>query len=321
MLARPLLHSISLPAAIPNDAAWTRSPSNPILAAEPGEWDQGAVDGPSVLLISGSWHGWFAGSGPSGTFMGAMDSADGVTWTQHLTGGLSIPVLGGGHGGFGVGVSVYQPNVDYFDGTYFYAYVDDPTGTPNFCLSVARSTDGFTWTDLTRNILSFATGVDQWNTASVLKIGATYHMLVEGHHGTIWETFYATASNPMGPFTIGNGGNPLTSLQIAAGGMYGGPQITLLPDGLIHNYYHAAAASGTLPTNLYTATCSPSDFTTWTLSPHNPILTHSGVGNEVSQLADPCLVRAGSAWRLYYSAVWNQSPFQANLDFATTSSL
>ncbi len=308
----------------PNDATWTRYSGNPVLSGDSGQWNAQAVDGPSVIYLPRTtqpWNGWYAGTGSSGTFMGAMDSSDGNTWTWHLTAGVDVPVLGGSHGG--ITGTIYQPNVDYSDGTYFYAYYHDPNGTPADCLSVATSTDGYSWTVAAQNILAFPSGVSQWAGAAVLKLGSAWYMLVEGAYASIWETFAAkSTSSPTSGWTILNGGNPLSSLQIVSGGMFGGPLLVLTSDGLIRNYYHAAPGTGTLPTNLYAASISQADFEggsdTWTQSATSPILTHSGSGAETSQLADPSLVWDGSQWRMYFAAVSSQSPYTAVLEMATT---
>ena len=256
------------PSGPPDDATWLRATAdNPVLSPDPAEWTNFGVDNPTVILDGATWHGWFAGTGDEGSFMGAMDSTDGRAWEQHLTSGINVPVLGGFHGG--INGTIYQPNVHLFDGT-FYAYYSDPANS--YGLSVATSADGLAWSVAATNILAFASGVDQWNSASIIKIGSTYHMLVEGRHGSIWETYYATSSALTSGWSLGNGGAPLTDLQIAAGGMYGGPNLTLMSDGLVHCFYHAAPGAGALPTNIYAATASTSDLTAWTPSPTSPIV-------------------------------------------------
>lgn len=277
----------------PDDATWLRAVAyNPVLSpAAPELWSYLSVDNPTVLYVNGAWHGWFAGGGNEGAFMGAMDSSNGLAWSRNGGEAENVPVLGGFHGG--INGSIYQPNVHVFDGTY-YAYYNDPANS--YGLSVATSADGLAWS-----------------------VAATYHMLVEGRHGSIWEMYYATSSALTSGWSLGNGGAPLTDLQIAVGGMYGGPNLTVMSDGLVHCYYHACPSAGALPTNIYAATATTSDLTNWTPSATSPILTHSGVGFEVEQLADPSVLLVDGIWHMFIGAVEDQSPFTAHLLLATAA--
>lgn len=120
-----------------------------------------------------------------------------------------------------------------------------------------------------------------------------------GKQRHLWEIHLFKSTDGGTTWTAQNSGNPLTSLQIHAGGAYGGPGIyPTQVGGLYQLWYHAVNASGDLPTDIYRAT-SP-DLINWTPITPNPVLTHLGSGFEFDQVADPCVVEVAGTSYLFY---------------------
>lgn len=289
----------------PYDASWSRSGSNPILTPTIA-WEETAVYEPNVIY-DGAWKMWYGG-GWANPGIGYSTSADGITWTKYA----GNPVLG--QGGSGVAGIAVRNDVIKVGATYYCYYAD---ANPLANLKVATSSDGIAWTvqgtALAKNVVGWATG---WANAAVWVEGSTWYMLAEGRSGSIWEIAYATSSDGV-TWALGNGGNQLTTLQVAAGGMYGGPNV--FRDGATyHLWYHAAPGAGDLPTNIYHATST--DRITWTQTAPNPVLTYAGSGFEVDQVADASvLVVSGTAY-LFYDGV-NNAASQARIGVATATAL
>jgi hypothetical protein len=278
------------PLSPPTDASWTRSGANPILSptGREGAW----ILEPTVLYESGTFKmiyttnngNW---SSPAMQF-GYATSRDGGSWTKYG----ANPIFGMGVGG--ESGTVNQPELLKLGSTYYLYY----TGQPGARRNVATSTDLVTWSIAATNILALPGSVTSWNNSTVVSDSGTLKMLVEGYTGSVWEVFYATSSDAL-HWTIGNGGHPLTTLQIAPGGMYGGPFLwPVRVGGLWQLWYHASPVAGQLPTNIYHAT-SP-DLTTWTKTTPSPVLTHAGSGIELDQVADPSIVIAGTTAYMFY---------------------
>ena len=277
------------PALPPSDDSWSRSVPNPIMS--PTGWEGDWILEPSVIYEGGTFKMIYVGA--SGTpwtasQFGYATSSDGVSWTRY-----------GGNPVFGLGVGgeagpVFQPNLVKVGSSYWLYY-----RSPTQYLCIATSTNLTTWTVAHTNIITNPDGQTQWNNTSiVIDDGGTWHMLAEGFKSPIYKTYYWTSSDGIS-WTAGNGGAPLTSLQVASGGMYGGPFLWPVPvGGLWHLWYHAASGSGLLPTNIYHATSS--DFVNWTQTTPNPVLTHAGSGFEYDQVADPSIVVVGNTAYLFY---------------------
>lgn len=280
------------PAYPPFDASWTRSPSNPILSPSVA-WEETAVYEPNVIYDSG-WKMWYGG-GWGNPAIGYATSSDGITWTKYA----SNPVLG--QGGSGIAGPALRNTVLKVGATYYLYYADaNPLGN----IKVATSADGIAWTvqgtALANNAATWATGFQ--NTAVTILNGVWY-MLVDGYNGTTFELAYATSADGL-TFTLGNSGNQISSLQVAAGGTYGSPELLRL-GGVWHAWYLAVNGTGNLPTDIYHATSS--NLVAWTRSPTGPVLTHTGISPEVDQVADPDVIVQSSVAYLYYAAMDNAS--------------
>lgn len=119
------------------------------------------------------------------------------------------------------------------------------------------------------------------NSAVTKGPGGLYFMLVEGESmaGSYWEMCVATATSPAGPFEFLAG--PLTTLQVAANGTYGGPWLQYVGDYFVV-YYHAAPGAGTVPTYTYSATSQ--DCITWTPGGVNALGLVSPVAKPYTEL-------------------------------------
>lgn len=270
-------------------AMWTRQGAvlSPSVA-----WEDTAIQELCILRDDETWKGWAKG-GWETSAVGYYTSTDGESWTKYA----SNPVIGGGASG--VAGEISQPEVVKVGATFWMFYNLDGDSPGNNAY-VATSTDGIAWT-VQGEYLTSGT-ITQWGNRGVLVKDGTWHQLIEGREGSDeWKIWYATSSNGT-TWSFGNSGNPLTTLQVAASGMYGGP--FLLPTrygGLWQLYYHACPAAGLTPTNVYHSTSS--DFVTW--STPELTLERAGSGDEADQIADPNLHLYNGTWYLWYDAVVN----------------
>lgn len=283
----------------PSGTAWTRSASNPILAASLS-WEETAMQEPFVLLEDGVWKLWYTG-GWTHPGMGYATSLDGITWTRYA----SNPVYG--QGGSGYAYTADCPHIVKVGATYYlFSSGGTTTSAPFTTFKVATSTDGLAWTTQSSSITLPASGTLWGNRVAWIE-GSTWRMLQEVYNGTIWQIYYYTSSDGL-TWSIQNSGNALTTLQVFAGGMYGGPTMAqqgglIIPKraGVYEIWYHAAPGAGVSPTNIYRATSS--NLITWTQT--GAVLTHTGSGDELDQIADPSVNVVGSVAYLHYDAVIN----------------
>lgn len=278
---------------IPEKGRWARQGTVLVAAAT---WEGLGILEPSVLYESSTFKMWYRGGGlhgPTNAF-GYATSSDGLTWTKGTN-----PQFGNGTGG--EASNVICPTVVKVGATYYlyYSRLTDNT------LKVATSSDGLTWT-IQGTTMAKPAGFTYWGNTSVWNEGATWKMLVEAYvtAAALWKIHYATSSDGIA-WTMGNSGNPLTSLSV--GGMYGGPNVQTI-SGVYQCWYHAAT-SGNLPTDLYRAYST--DAINWTVVTPNPLLTHLGSAYEIDQIADPAVVEVGGTSYLFYDADDNTTDIAA----------
>jgi predicted GH43/DUF377 family glycosyl hydrolase len=280
---------------VQEQGAWVRHPDNPIIVPTI-YWENDGIQEPSVLYEGpGDWKmlariGW-AGSAA----IVYLTSTDGVVWDKPL----ANAVLGYGSGG--ESADCFYPM--YLKvGTDYWCYYVAPS--PQGGYHRATSSDGYTFSATTMNI-TLPSGMPYWGNAYVWQEDGAFKGLFEaGTNPTpILRTFLYTSADGIN-WTIGNGGAELADLQIAAGGMTGGPW---LPPGQkrlgrYQLYYHAAPGSGALPTDIYHATST--DLVNWDVVTPNPIITHLGGSTfEKEQAADACVLEVdGTSW-MFYSGV------------------
>ena len=173
--------------------------------------------------------------------------------------------------------------------------------------NIATSADGISWAthaDASVPLPEGGSATLFGNRAAWVEDGA-WVMLQEVGIPSPWQIYIYRSSDGLA-WRLENGGQPGSGLQRHQGGMYGGPSLANVEgvaqprdaDGTYHLWYHAASASGNLPTNVYHATST--DLTSWTASPAGPVLSHGGAAFEYDQVADPsAAVHAGHAF-LYY---------------------
>lgn len=291
--------TLAPPAVPPFDSSWTRYGSNPIMTPAVS-WEETAVQEPMVLYESGAWRMWYTG-GWTHPGTGYATSTDGLTWTKYA----SNPVYG--QGGSGYANTADCPEVTKVGSTYYlFTSGGVTTSNPFTTFRVATSTDGIAWTTQSSSI-AIGSGKTLWGNRTVWIESGTWYMLQESGP-TPWEIYLYTSSDGL-TWSIANSGAPLTTLQVATGGMYGGPGLatdstganTPTFSGTYHAWYHAAPAAGNNPTNIYHATSS--DRITWTRT--GAVLTHTGSGDEADQIADPSIVVVNGTAYLFYDAVIN----------------
>jgi len=207
----------------------------------------------------------------------------------------------------------------YIEGTtayYYYARADDQ----QTYVSTADVSNMLTWTDNPTPVAPAAgnLGSKLAGNSFVVKDGSTYYMFLEASYriadpdNTVssdsypWMTFLATATSPLGPFTVPS--TPLMSLRVNGLGSVSGAWITR-ENGVWGMYLHSEGwgRMGT-PTDIYRAANSNIATDTWTFTNGGrPIYTRAHE-REVDQVADPdiCLGPDGAAY-MFYTAINNMT--------------
>ena len=280
----------------PTDAAsWARAPSNPVLRPTLA-WEGACVCENHVLYDAASAEFVMFYRGGWGTqAVGRATSADGVTWAK-----LAEPVFGAADNNGGE-PWVYREGADLSGELLLYTTNNNP---PHVFIS--SSTDGgLSWTPRNASVPPPPSG-SLFGNRVVWREGAQWLMLQEVMAAGPWQTFLYNSSDGL-DWQVQHDGLPLSSLQLHAGGMYGGPRFAsidgvLTPrwprDGLYHLWMHAANNSGGLPTDIYHAT-SP-DLILWNVT-EGPVVQHEGGSTfEHDQTAGPVPLAVGARALLYY---------------------
>lgn len=276
----------------PTDNSWVRALNNPVLrptlswegscvCENVALWDE--TNREFVLFYRGGW---------SSQAVGRATSPDGLNWTKS-----PLPVYGwpsdGGE------PWIYRETNDLSGTLLLYTTNNHP---PHVFISSSIDS-GMTWTALNSSISPPPSG-SLWGNRIVWKEGSQWLMLHEVLAGP-WQIFLYNSSDGLS-WIVQNDGEPLSSLQLHTGGMYGGPRFAsidgiLTPrwqiDNLYHLWMHATNSSGGLPTDIYHATSS--DLLEWTVTP-GPAVTHQGQGFEYDQAAGPVPLTVGNNAYLFY---------------------
>ena len=132
-------------ATSPDGVNWTKYDGNPVLSpGPPGNWDDGGVFAPYVMLKQGTYHMWYSGVSDSNIRIGYATSADGIVWIKHS----SNPVLDKGSSGTWDSLSVVSPSVVFMNGEYhmWYQGRTSSSSTIRESFGHATSSDGISWT-------------------------------------------------------------------------------------------------------------------------------------------------------------------------------
>lgn len=124
-------------ATSPDGTHWTKYPGNPVLQATPASWDASGLAWPRVIKNGATYEMWYHADGK----LGRATSPDGITWTKYA----GNPVLAGGWGGGGVGVSSLL-----LDGATYRMWTHSGTGASRG-IGYFESTDGIVWTQPVAN--------------------------------------------------------------------------------------------------------------------------------------------------------------------------
>lgn len=289
----------------PTDDAWTRQGT----MVDYTEAYEGTVAAEPVMLVEdGVIRLWYRGGGwgaDCSILYASCSLSDDCTVEANWTKYASNPIYG--DGGSDQADPAALPHVLKVGDTYWLSAITNAFGLGGTeAMVFATSSDGLAWTTQVGSI-SRPSGTTMWGNRVVWKEGAGWYMLAEAGP-TPWRIYLFTSSDGLA-WSIGNGGDALSSLEVAADGAYGGPsiltsgvsQVPILDDGLYHIWYHAAPVSGSLPTNIYHATSS--DRVTWTQT--GAVLTRSGSGIEVDQVADPQILTINATAYLAYTGADN----------------
>lgn len=255
-------------------------------------WEAACVQEPNIWYdaAGAEWRMFYTGGFSTEAIGYATAVHASGPWTKHA----ANPVLGQGTLVTG---NAAQPNV-YIEGRTGYLYFTNKTSDNSLHIATFDTTDPTSLTVQVATVLDPAGTALSIANSYVVKDGTTYRMLFDAHVSTAdwWETGYATASSPLGPFTIDT--FPVSGLSL--GGAYGGAWFAKKDDGTWVLLYHAATSS-TLPTDIYRATST--DLRTWTRE--SGIFVGRVAAVEVDQTADPFYGSDGRGGYLVWSAMDN----------------
>ncbi|MGD8623864.1 MAG: choice-of-anchor Q domain-containing protein [Anaerolineae bacterium] len=176
-------------ATAPDEVTWTKQ--GPVLLPEPGQWDESALWGPSVLNLDGTYWMWYSAAGPMGPpAIGVVTSTDGISWTRFLTG----PVV------FEDG-PIGDPMVISDSGKLKMWYSRYDWGTVNY----AESEDGIHWTLYPANPVLEPGNLANWGGRPVT--------LDYGSDGVVLDGFTITGGDAFagGGLLVANGGSALVA--------------------------------------------------------------------------------------------------------------
>ncbi|HEY8817444.1 MAG TPA: hypothetical protein VIM25_01290 [Candidatus Limnocylindrales bacterium] len=249
---------------------------------------------PSAIFEGGIFRLWSGSYAPDAAHPGLeySTSTDGLTWT------LVGNVLGQGAGG--VAGDVLRGTVVKLGSTYYATY--SAAGTdPNRDLAIATSSDGSTWSYVGVLVAHNAvSGVEGWANSTMFLDGSTYYLMIEGHNTAIsqWVIYLFSATSPLGPFSVLNGGNRLSTLEQVVNGSTGGPTVTVINTtptpkfgGVYHLWAHCQSTGSAIPTPTYHFTST--DLINWTTTSPNPVFTglpQAGTSPAWDQTSDPAVL-------------------------------
>lgn len=241
-----------------------------------------AVLEPSVIVEEDEIKIYFTGiygSEQNVIYLGTGESANGE-WTYTDT-----PIIGLGYGGAPIDRQAHS-SVVFKLGSFYYCFATNGygMGLEDRNVYLYKSSDGVTFTDLGKVLDKTTILADGFGNTCVypVLVNGVYELLVDAHKDGIWRVFRFQSTDIESGWTYIN---PLPSLQVVAGGMYGGMQHFFL-NGKWHIFYHYGTAVGNLPTVVGYATSE--DLVTVRLV-ETPMLgiEYPVYGALTDQLADP----------------------------------
>ncbi|MCU0435609.1 MAG: T9SS type A sorting domain-containing protein [Bacteroidia bacterium] len=189
---------------------WTKYPNPVLQVGMPAEWDNGFLEGPSVIKEGGIYKMWYCGydaigdgNGTDGKAnIGYATSPDGITWTKSS----SNPIITTGINTWD-SIYVQDPHVMKQGNLYYMWYGGGADPSFGQQVGFATSSDGINWTKSNANPVLTSGIAGEWdaNTASfpsVLNDGGMYKMWYTGKDvdplpvnslNYYWEIGYATA--------------------------------------------------------------------------------------------------------------------------------
>ena len=251
---------------------------------------------PNIIYENEKFVMWYSGGwNAPGVFR--AESADGLTWTKS-----AAPVIGQGNGGV-AGVAC-RPTAIVVDGVYYCYYAIEVANLANWMR--VSSVDGVVWGSPTvvaaYNLIPGRSGFA--NSAVWVEDGTWYGLATAyANEAPQWAIYLMSSADGVS-WTVLNSGLPLSTLQVAVGGTYGGANLFRggMYNGAYHIFYQAAPYWTVNPTNLYHATST--DKINWTRTAA-PLLTYDGDGMGFDQIGNPSVFESGGNLYLFYDQTDN----------------
>lgn len=213
-------------AVSPDGISWTKHPDPVLNVGIESAWDNGFLEGPTVLKDGDTYKMWYCGydaivdgNGTDGLAnIGYAISLDGIVWTKHE----NNPVLSTGQNAWD-SVFAQDPHVIKENGMYYMWYGGNNVDSYGQKVGYAWSSDGINWTKYEANPVLTNGDPGEWdaNTASfpsVLNDNGVYKMWYTGKDvdpipsslDYYWEIGYAVDSTLVSVMNNNSGENKLT---------------------------------------------------------------------------------------------------------------
>lgn len=289
--------------------AWVKN-SGHVLAGNASTYEQDVVQEPNVIADPtgiAQLRMFYTGGWDPCAIHAAVSNNGGLNWTRVG----SAPIIG--QGAAGVAGNVAHTGL-----------WEDPASPLTLHLSFAApaigplrrvtTTDGgLTWGSPVTLLTAAGWERGEFGNSACVKRGDVWHLIYEAMNNSgFWEMGYATSTDGVS-FTRQYGGQPLRSLQVGSGAMYGGPVLTLLADGTWELLYHAATVGNDF-TKIYRALSD--DLIHWERTPQTAIVDMT-LAYEVDQVADPHVVTIDGTRHMFYEGFDNPNQI-AKINRATS---
>ncbi len=266
---------------IPEQGRWS---ARQVILTPTLAWEGVAVMQPCVLYEGGIFKMWYQGSTSSA--LGYATSSDGINWSKS-----SSPQIASG---------IVCPNVIKVGSTYFLYYSN--WTSPG--IEVRYSSDGINWGASAACFAVPPSGITNYGNSTVWKEGTqNWYMIFDTLRtaDNYWLPMYATSTDGLSWVVVNS---PLTTLEVFSGGSAGSMHVNQADpkcgSGAYQGWY--LVDTGRIGnTNIYRAYSY--DRQNWSIVTPNPILTHTGTGWEITQIADPWPIEVNGVSYLFVDAV------------------
>ncbi len=208
-------------------------------------------------------------------------------------------------------------------GSTYHAFYSGSRDGVVFKIGHATCSDGIAWERDANNPILDIGGVGTWDHYAVSSPcvwyeSSTFYMLYAGESAAgAWSIGLATSPDGTAPWTK-SGSNPVMAPTGAAwDSVFVVPGTMMLKEGSTYYFYYwggdeAAGIGSHWKIGLATSTT----LTSWSKNGNNPLLSDGGVGKFDRDLLEPCVIKIGSTYYMWYQG---NDPVNSRLGLASSS--